>query len=300
MKFLMYGKSDSVDEALYGMIFPCEGYLKNVLVLIAGQGEEAQITFSPNIKSDEALPTVDTDISKQVQPKNGFKLDVMNIGGSNPNSSTDYMNLYKKFFKYAGHVKERELWYLLMKKVSAGLAVLVQGDFIPKKGAYYVQNYQTTVSSTANYSKAYRVPVKLRNVSIELSIMFKDTADVGGYINIRAIRNRDFEASDLLSDVEGSGFHKVSLADKKVFDSTLIARIPLAKQANGANVMGALTKTIPVGNMSRLEGIYFDYDDIIANALDVFEASFSIRGIVAEQQTPHLRDLRSPMYMEVP
>lgn len=302
MKFLMVMKHNSANRKINGMVFPSSGRLKNMLILIAGQGEEGQVAFTPYANNDDNLPTVDTDIVVGKVPnkgEKGFKIDFMNVGGSNPNSSTDYSNLYKKFIKDAGHVSLREVWYMVTKKISGELMVIVQGDFIPDKGSYYHQSYQTTMSSTANYSKAYRTPVRLRNAMLEVNIIFQDTADVGGFLNLRSIKNRDFQSGDLGSDVSGSGLATVSLENLKLFDSTLIARIPLAKQANGANVLGTITKTIPLGDLSRLEGFYFDYDDIVTNALTIFEANFDVKGIVGETQTPHLRILESPEYMEV-
>lgn len=287
-------------EITDAMSFPCSGKIKNMLVLLAHQGEEFRFFFAPFADQSEVMPTVDTDINKfKTHPSRGLVFDVMNADLSVINTATDYSNLYKYFKKYVGKVYHREVWFMEQKKVSGDHAIICQFDFIPDFGVPYQQDYQTTVATTSNYTQSMRNRVGLKNAFVTLGVIFKDIADVGGYINIRVVKNKDFQTAHLEADVHGTGWDKDSLIDKKLYDSTLVGRIPMAAQANGGNVLGSFERTIALGNMPRNSQLFFDFDDVISNAPDTLEVHFSLRGLTNDKQKPKLRIFESENYQEV-
>lgn len=256
--------------------FPCEGYLTNISVL------NSQPTLSDNpiyiswtttdidIKDNWAF-TENTFFSRG-RNKNGFSI----MAGRNADVGASQ---YAFHFNHMGNKRVEitdmsMLNFYMVTDAAASLQIIVQADFVPKKGSTWRQVFvETTYAGSENYDTGWEFPIDLDNCVV--TIVANIITGVGTMF-VKILHPENLVDGSIGNDSESDIADTTDYAAQGMTSAQNLQAILPFSSTKGAQQ--------PQLNLGRVfAGTHFSWDWIIGTTISDAELYFVITGRVGKR-----------------
>ncbi len=285
-----------IKEEKATIIPPCEGYYKNISIQMLFQ--DADTNNFPNFvylgtMTDDSIATAmadavgETSVTPDLSP-NGLLFKIIPV-------ETEAGAVRKQYHYHAGSKriyigKDMTLKFQCIdQSTTPTYYILIQADFIPKKGAVYKKRYdlydEIPIAEAVDFeTQMFRMPMDLASTQIMVSIIANyATAPYVGEVVFRKLRSGDDEFDDTFTDALGDVLDGDYVDEMNVSFHGVVGTLRFETRSDATPL--TFDTVLSLGNVNEGDTILWDINQLgeTDTMSGIFQMYFTLIGRVPRQ-----------------